>query len=336
MQKSATFAHPLDGNHRMNLLRAASFSICAAFVSFVYSSNVFACSSCGCTLNSDWSSQGLSVGRGWRFDWRYDYFNQSQLRSGIDSVAASGFARPADVEVQQTTINRNTNFALEYNPTRNYGVSIQLPYFDRYHTTIAEGDTAISGSRSKSIGDLRVVGHFQGFRRNNFGVQFGLKLATGSHREDFRSGPQAGEDLDRGLQPGTGTTDLLLGLYNFGQISDDWSYFGHAMLQQPLNSKDQFKPGAGVNASLGIRYSANQTWVPQLQLNARVERRESGASADVENSGASLVYVSPGVTINFSRRWAAFVFYQAPIYQRVNGLQIEPKQLFSIGAHYIF
>jgi hypothetical protein len=73
-----------------------------------------------------------------------------------------------------------------------------------------------------------------------------------------------------------------------------------------------------------------------LQINARVEKREQGVNADVDNSGATLIYLSPGVTWNPTRRLSVFAFVQAPLYQRVNGLQIEATQLASIGMHYHF
>jgi hypothetical protein len=68
----------------------------------------FACSSCGCTLSSDWSSQGISPsGEGFRFDFRFDYFNQDQLRSGTHKVDRGSLEIPNDQEIQQQTINRN-------------------------------------------------------------------------------------------------------------------------------------------------------------------------------------------------------------------------------------
>ena len=39
-----------------------------------------ACASCGCSLNSDWGTQGLSNQAGWSADIRYDYLNQNQLQ----------------------------------------------------------------------------------------------------------------------------------------------------------------------------------------------------------------------------------------------------------------
>ena len=165
---------------------------------------------------------------------------------------------------------------------------------------------------------------------------FGLKLPTGNFNDTFASGPQQGNIVDRGVQLGTGTTDALFGVYNFGSLAPDWSYFAQALLQVPLDSRDHFKPGAGVNANFGLRYSASETFVPQLQINARVEKREQGLNADIENSGATLVYLSPGVTWNLSRRFSAYAFVQVPLYQRVNGLQIEATQFISLGLHYHF
>lgn len=53
-----------------------------------------ACGACGCTLNSDWASQGFSTRSGLHLDLRYDYFNQDQLRSGIRSVDRGSLALP--------------------------------------------------------------------------------------------------------------------------------------------------------------------------------------------------------------------------------------------------
>ena len=188
-----------------------------------------ACSSCGCTLNSDWASQGYSVGAGFHVDLRYDYFNQAELRSGTDSVERSSLEIPNDREIQQTTVNRNTTLGLDYAPSRNWGINVAIPYFDRFHTTVAPGDTDISYSQSSSIGDVRVMGRFQGFSPDlSYGILFGIKLPTGKTDVNFYAGPQAGEPLDRGLQPGTGTTDALLGVYHFGNWGGSIGYFARS------------------------------------------------------------------------------------------------------------
>lgn len=294
-----------------------------------------ACSSCGCTLNSDWVSEGYTSGRGLRFDLRFDSFDQDELRNGRDRVSRGDLALPNDEEIQKRTDNRNTTLGIDYALSRSFAVNLQVPYFDRDHSTYAEGDTALSYSHSSGIGDVRLTGRWQGWSDDaGRGVMFGLKLPTGDTGVDFRSGPQAGEPLDRGLQPGTGTTDLLLGIYQVGALSPSIGYFAQATLQQPLAAHDHFRPGTGLNVNAGLRYLDWGRVTPQLQLNVRSERRESGADADVANSGATLVYLSPGLGVRFNRNWDGFAFVQFPVYQHVNGLQLEPRRFFSIGLQY--
>ncbi len=309
----------------------------AALVTSIAPSAAWACSSCGCTLNSDWASQGFRSSEGLSVDLRFDYFNQNELRTGTGRVDRGAIAFPTDQEIQQTTINRNTTITLDYGINADWGVTVQLPYLNRYHTTIAEGDTDISTSRSSSIGDVRVVGRYQGFSpEHNWGLLFGLKLPTGSTGVNFSAGPQSGQPLDRGLQPGTGSTDVLLGVYTFGPINQSFDYFAQALLQVPVTSKDEFKPGVGANLTAGVRYATDGPLVPHLQVNVRTERKESGANADIPNSGATLAYLSPGVTWSINEKLKAFGFVQVPVYQRVTGYQIEPKYSVSAGLHYSY
>ncbi|MEO6929144.1 MAG: hypothetical protein ABI190_08260 [Casimicrobiaceae bacterium] len=304
----------------------------AALAACVAAPAALACSSCGCTLSSNWGAQGAGTDDGFMFDLRFDYFNQDQLRSGTHSASRGGLEIPNQQEIQQTTINRNYTADFDYSKG-DFGVNVQVPWFDRYHTTIAPGDSEVSASRSRSIGDTRVVGRYTGLSDDHsIGVQAGVKLPTGPFDDTFFAGPQAGERVDRGLQPGTGTTDLLLGAYNFGSLSRDWDYFAEALLQLPLDTRDGFRPGAGINLNGGFRYMSLEHVVPQIQLNVRSEKRESGANADVDNSGATLVYLSPGVTAHLSQDWRAYAFIQVPVYQRVNGLQLEPRYTVSVGV----
>ena len=316
-------------------LKAAA--IAAALAAAAATPDAWACSSCGCTLNSDWASQGFKTGTGLSADLRYDYFNQNDLRTGTGRVDTGAITFPTDREIQQETINRNTTLTLDYGINGDWGAAFLIPYFNRYHTTIAEDDTDVSTSRSSSIGDVRLIGRYQGFSpEHNIGAQFGLKFATGRTDVTFSEGPQAGQPLDRGLQPGTGSTDLLLGMYAFGPISQTFDYFASALLQLPMTSKDDFKPGAGANLTVGVRYVTDSPVVPHLQINVRTERPESGANADVENSGATLAYISAGLSWAVTHKLEAYGFFQVPFYQRVNGYQLEPKYSVSAGLHYNF
>lgn len=296
-----------------------------------------ACGACGCTLNSDWASQGYSDKPGLRCDLRYDYFNQDQLRSGTRSVDRSTLAFPNKQEVQEKTINRNVTLTLDYSPNPDWGLSVVVPTFNRYHATIAAGDMDPSFSKGNGLGDVRVLGRYQGFSDDHsLGIQLGVKLPTGGTTQTFNAGAQVGKALDAGLQLGTGTTDLLFGAYAFGSFAPDWGVFGQVLFQKPTGEKDGFKPGDGVNANVGVHYTGQAGFTPHLQLNLRAEGRESGTKADVKNSGATLVYLSPGVTFNISPVFQVYVFAQVPVAQRVNGLQIELRSSLSVGMHWAF
>ena len=118
-------------------------------------------------------------------------------------------------------------------PARNGRPRVQInqgPMRFTPHATIAPGDTEIPASHTQSIGDVRVVGRYLGLTADHsIGVQLGFKLPTGSFNNNFIAGPQEGEPLDRGLQPGTGTTDLIVGAFNLGALSRDWDYFAQGM-----------------------------------------------------------------------------------------------------------
>ncbi len=300
--------------------------------------DALACSACGCTLNADWATQGLTSRTGLTADLRIDWFDQDDLRSGTGRVNRASLQVPNDEEIQQHTINRNTTLTLDYGLDENWGVTLMLPWLDRRHTTIAAGDTGISSSRSSSIGDVRVLARYMGLsEEKDWGLQFGLKLPTGdSHGVDFDGGPQQGQMVDRGLQPGTGSTDLLVGAFKFGAVGETADWFGQALLQIPVASDRSFKPGVGANLTAGVRYRGLGAVVPQMQFNSRIEKRETGSEADTPNSGATLVYFSPGATLNVSGKTSVYLFGQVPVYQRVNGMQLEPKWSLSAGVHAAF
>lgn len=312
-----------------------------------------ACASCGCTLSSDWENLNLSGQSGFRLDLRYDDLNQNDLRSGthrISPVAASGLitAEGDPYEIENYTRNHYTTLMADYATGTGWGVNLQLPYVQRDHETLGEASDGVTGgpdggqyrSSSGNLGDVRLVGRFQGFSGNhNIGLMFGLKLPTGAHdltgvsTDPGHPGPVA---IDRGLQPGTGTTDLILGAYYARPLSRNYDLFVQTLYQHALNSKDDYRPGDGYNFNIGLKYLGFDHVTPQLQLNARYVRPDSGAEADTVSTGGTLVYLSPGVTVPVSKRAALYLYAQMPVYQDVRGVQLTTKASLSAGLRYTF
>jgi hypothetical protein len=315
----------------------SALAVSASLALALLSMEVAACGTCGCSLNSDWASQGYEFGAGFNLNLRFDYIDQDQLRTGRTTVDTGSIAYPTGQEIQLRTISRTYLLNLSYSPNNNWSVNALVPITDRTHSTIAEGDVFPSYSRSAGVGDVWLVGRYQGFTKDrSFGLQLGVKFPTGRFDDTFADGPQAGQTVDRGLQLGSGTTDLLAGVYKIGTMHFRWGYFISGLVQVPTDTKDGFRPGNALTVSTGIRYTGYAAFTPQLQLSLRAEDRESGINADTSNSGATLAYFSPGFTASIGRSLELFAFLQIPIYQRVNGYQLEPHYILSVGLNYRF
>ncbi len=299
--------------------------------------SVLACSSCGCTLSSDWENQGISAEPGFRVDLRYDYINQNQLRHGSgkanagDAMAAAGNGQVGELETY--TRNHYYTLGLDYTFDRSWGIDVQIPYVDRAHGTKpfngVDFDPEIT-SHSRSIGDVKVMGRYQGLSADgDTGLMFGAKLPTGRHDVAFGTG----DPLDRSLQPGSGSTDVILGAYRFGSLNKNWDWFAQGLYQQAVATKDEYRPGNSFNMNLGLRYMGLDSAMPLLQINARTVRPDSGANADSQNTGGKIVYLSPGLTVPVTQSTRLYGFVQLPLYQHAVGFQLAPRWNASIGIN---
>jgi len=328
--------------------RLNAFTALAAIL-LLLPTTILACASCGCTLSSDWGSLGFSTSYGLKIDLRYDYLNQSQLRSGnstISSAHASQIVNGGNPqEVEKYTENNYLTLGLEYNISPDWGVNVQVPYINRTHSTLgtaSDGNIPGDGggqynSKTSNIGDVKIIGRYQSFilSLHNLGVLFGGKIPTGSHLETGTSTDSTAPGsvaIDRGLQPGTGTTDLIIGVYYFDDFIMNLNYFAQALYQKALYSSDNYKPGDGLNLNLGLRYTGFTYVKPQIQMNVRYVQHDVGQNADEVSTGGTLLYLSPGIVMPVLKQASLYGFAQVPVYQYVNGVQLSPRFTVSIGA----
>lgn len=283
------------------------------------------CGSAFCLVNTNWSVQGVWNEPGWRFDLRYEYIDQDKLRSGTERVAIGQIPAHHD-EVE--TVNRNWFATLDYGLTPDWGVSVIVPYVDRVHDHIHNhhGEAIPEHWSFRELGDVRVQGRWQtvldatSMERASFaGATFGLKLPTG--RTDVANGE--GDVAERSLQPGTGTTDLLLGAYYRQAIpATQSSWFVQWQGQFASNRHDDFRPGNQIGLDAGYRYDATDKLGLMLQANYRYKARDSGAQAEPEDSGGQFLTVSPGLSYAITPTMQVYGYVQVPLWQRVNGVQL--------------
>ncbi len=314
-------------------LFAAVFA--AIGITLAASSGHASCGSAVCAINTNWDTHGAWSEPGLRLDLRYESIRQDRLQEGRRRIAVGEVPRDHD-EVE--TKNQNWVAGLDYTINSDWGVNVLIPVVKRQHLHVANDDmgnqTPATWDFSR-LGDVRVLARYRlrTFESSDHslgtaGVNFGLKLPTGSR--DVRNADE--ERAERTLQPGTGTTDALLGAY-FSQLLPikDLSWFAQGLLQEPLNSREDYRPGRRISADLGLRYDANEALGLLLQLNALVRSRDAGANAEPEDSGGRSLFLSPGLSYGFTKDVRLYGFVQLPLYQYVNGVQLIANRTVIVG-----
>jgi len=326
------------------------------------SGEALACATCGCSMSSD-AATGYSATPGWRLSLEYNYVDQNQLRTGTKAVSTAEVAAindaGGDQEVEKRTINRYTTLGIGYRPNADWEFSIAIPYVSRSHTTYGSATTDaltpdnVSSAESNGLGDVKLIAAWQGLLpTHSLGVQFGVKLPTGHYGGQnvdtgetvgrnpvfFSGGPNAGTALDTSLNPGTGSTDLIVGGYYFQPVSQDFDAFINGQFQgavaQRLDSPGaDFRPGNQFYLNTGVRYEAHPDWTPQVQLNLVHKTADQGALADTANTAGTALFLSPGISAAFGKA-QFYAVVQIPVYSRLSGYQLFPRWTGSLGVSY--
>jgi hypothetical protein len=310
-------------------------------------------------VNAD-AVMGYTTVTGWRANIEYDYIDQDELRSG------TGTATPEQVvnnpsnpalgggEIEHDTLNRYLRLGLSYQANASWNFSASVPYILRAHSTFGEQQAPYSGAeiapdqlsfgRVSNIGDAKLIGSYQGLLpEHNFGLQLGIKLPTGQDgtRTDFQSGPGRGTPIDASLQAGTGSTDLIVGSYYSRPVSQNLSAYATAQFQAAVHQQLDhpgldYRPGNSTSLSLGVRYEVSARWIPQLQFVLFHKDADQGALADTTDTAGTVLYASPGLTLQLHGNLHGYSVVQLPVYSNLSGYQLFARWTAAAGLSYAF
>jgi hypothetical protein len=280
-------------------------------------------------VNTDWELHGVSGDAGTRVDLRFEFIDQDKLRHGTGTV---GIDQAEGEHKEVRTLNRNWIATVDHGFDQHWGVTLTLPMVGRSHTHIF--DDGVTQEVEKwdftELGDVQVVGRYtlpsSDADRGTNGILFGLKLPTGLHSIDN----DAGEAAERGLQPGSGTTDTIFGAFHRWTVNDD-DLFVQARWQHPLTERAGFQPGERIAIDFGYRHSLSRKLALLAQVNAVHRGRDSGDDAEPEESGGDALYLAPGVSYEVSHGSRVFGLLQVPLWQRVNGIQLTADWAVTVG-----
>ena len=223
-------------------------------------------------------------------DLRYDYINQDERNDGAHA--------------HFTAVHRNILATIE-TQLLGQNVSISVPRIDR------STETATGKGKVVGLGDITIATRLAW---EGYTVSAGLKLPTGTH------------DLTmlvprRYLQPGTGSTDVLLGIRkDFGFATDTLTEFLQVQGQASANSDAYFRPGTLLSLTAGLRYKLSESLAVSLQGTLLRQYRDKNIQSvvdatyaeDLESAGLQQI-LAAGLTYKFNPSTNAYLFYSEPV-----------------------
>jgi hypothetical protein len=328
----------------VNLMKRA-FMVSAAAAGIAGFSAVVGNACDFCLLSQGISPLDTIKGNGIKITERYTLLDQAYR--GTEEVPALG-AR----ETHWTT-----EFTGFYSPMPHLTLLAVIPYragetsgelMPGSDGTSTELDTAGAGS-ARGIGDVALLARYTFVALDRPGsttriaAQLGVKFPTGSTDAKTDDGE---EYLDSHLQPGTGSTDFMLGLslshalqrLSFaanllgtlpgeGEFGDTSHQFGNA-LNYDVSAKYRVYPG--VAAPRAPQFFA------VLGVGGEWRGKETIAGATEENSGGNTVYLVPGLQLTLAPHWVFDLTYQAAVYHDLGGTQLGETSKTVGGVTYLF
>jgi hypothetical protein len=292
------------------------------------------CGAAFCSASNDWLTLTQGVTQGWRIWGQVEYLNQDQLREGSRKISR---AEISEHHEEIKTLNRNLLLGMEYGFSPEWSAGLVLPYSNREHSHIHNhrGTPIPESWQFDELGDVRLKLRYQPSSRQPGAVTWsldgGLKLPTG--KTDVRNAD--GDEAERSVQPGTGTTDVLLGAgLAYAPQALPGKLFANISLQLPLSEEGGYRPGWRAALQAGWQYPVSGRLDFLLQANLLRVGRDEGVNAEPEESGRTELALVPGLSYAWSRNLAMYAQLELPVCQKVNGIQLMHDYALSAGLSF--
>jgi hypothetical protein len=287
------------------------------------------CGSAFCSVDTHWDTQGLSSDEGLRVDLRYSYTKADKFRAGSSKITAEAPSGSGEEIEDKRTINQVFNLDAEYAINERWNSALDVPLVRRDHThtfdSLAPDAPIAQQAKFTELGDIVVVGKYKfdmGGMQSGSGIRFGLKLPTGAIDKTMTppdpAEPATPFALERSAQPGSGSTDAILGAYYFRNLpGTNWGWFASGQIQSAIATRDDFRPGSEVRLDLGTHYALSPDLSALLQLNVQHRERDKGSNANPASGGYAL-YLSPGLSYAITPKTQVYGLVQLALKQYAN------------------
>ncbi len=302
------------------------------------------CGSASCPVDT---SGERRQGKGWvEMGYQFEHIEQDQHRIGTRAAALGEIRGHHDEEF---TVNRIHRFLGSVGLTDRLGVDLQVPFVSRSHAHIHHhGDEDILEAWDiQGWGDLaaRVKYAFwvpESRRLPTLSAILGGEFPTGTRGEKNDDGDIA----EAGIQPGSNSYDLILGLSSRQEFSVPMLRGGYGTLPVfssvigQLNGPgtDNYRLGDTLQVNLGTSYPLTKRFGLLGQVNFLLKDLDDKGRTgeEIQKTGGEFLYFSPGLEFRPAENWRAFALIQLPVYRRVNSIQLVSDYNVLFGASYRF
>ncbi|MCA9399233.1 MAG: transporter [Candidatus Omnitrophica bacterium] len=234
---------------------------------------------------------------------------------------------PTSLDRDTWTLSVPTTFV--YGFTEKFAGMATIPYVYRKQRLNSGSDRITR--KTSGLGDITLLGKYRVHTKNFPGATSRLSLLGGLELPTGRSGDSDSVGkLSRTLQIGSGSWDPILGAaYTHQSLNNEWDYnftyqfnteahdfeFGD-ILKYNIAYQKRLLPWELPDEGLYTQVNA------VLELNGEWKQKNHDESGSIADSGGNTIYLSPGFQIA-SKRFVAEASFQIPVFQNLNGTQVE-------------
>jgi hypothetical protein len=237
-----------------------------------------------------------------------------------------------------------STISLSYGVVENFQVGLTLGYYDAVNAREAEfdagsGDTEFVTFDPDGLTDLWLTGKYRFYRgpAGSLAAFGGVKFPTGK----FDVKNSAGERVEPSATAGSGSYDGMLGLaysrFLTSRVTFDTS--GQYTLR---TEADNFKLGDRIDGGIAFayRFTEDIQHFPQFsafaEANVRYLFKSEEDEEQDENTGGTVLFITPGVRVGFSKSLSLTAASPLPVVQDLNGTQLKTSYKVNIGLTFAF
>ncbi len=248
-----------------------------------------------------------------------------------------GFAEAGN-DVHSIDSIRHVFFSMGYGLTNDLTLGFKLPYVSLRNIRASHAETpdeVHEHGNSNGIGDLSIVARYRFIRNSDTGFESsligGIKAPTGKTTVN----DSEGERLETEHQPGSGSWDPIIGVAatkKIGAVSLDANVL--YVIATKGSQETDLGDTLNVNAAVSWRAVQKEVYVDLvLEANGEWKQKQKIGGARDENSGETVLLLSPGLRLAFKNNMMAYISAGFPVIQNLNGIQTRTRTrtLFGFG-----